>query len=589
MNRNPNHILFGVTSSVSVGFFDGQLRDLQGRGWICTVAASPDIQGQLDSFSATEGVAAVPLQMEREISLVKDLRSLWLALRILAKTRPAIVIAGTPKAGLILSLAGAITRVPLRVYALYGLRLETATGLRRVLLTLTEKISMASAHKVLCVSPSLRDRVLELRLTKADKLAVNGRGSVNGVAIPEGIERLASDRQVIGFVGRLTRDKGVEHLVDAFNQIKEEFPDAQLLLIGGPDTADALPASTLRKIHEDPRIQSVGRVPDLSPYYRQMTVFVLPSLREGLPTVLLEAAAHAVPVIASDATGAKDGVVDGETGWLVATGDASSIADALRRCFTAPESALAMGFAGREWVSRNYSRAGVWQDKHEFYVDAMYERARRRHIPALRVLDVAGATVGLLVAAIPAAFVGLAVRHRLGSPILFRQVRPGRDGTPFTLVKFRTMTEETDLLGRPLSDVERLTPFGELLRRTSLDELPSLWNVLRGEMSLVGPRPLLTRYTAYFSDRERLRLAVRPGLTGWAQTNGRNTASWDERLGSDAWYVVNRGVALYLRILMRTFTRVVRGTGVVPDAESIMDNLDVERRESQSGSSQTRV
>lgn len=578
MNRSPTHILFGVTSSVSVGFFDGQLKDLQRRGWTCTVVASPDVPMQLDSFSAAEGVPTISLHMEREITLSQDVRALWHALRILVRTRPAITNVGTPKAGLVLGLAAAVTRVPLRVYALYGLRLETVTGAKKTLLMLTEKLSMAAAHKVVCVSPSLRDRVLELGLAKSDKVTVNGCGSVNGVAIPDAdFERLAGDKQVIGFVGRLTRDKGVEHLVDAFHLITEEFPDAQLLLIGVPDTADPLPERTLEGIREDPRIQAVGRVPDLSPYYRQMSVLVLPSFREGLPSVLLEAAAHAVPVIASDVTGARDGVIDGQTGWMVPAGDSREVADALRSCLRAPDGAKAKGLAGREWVLRSYSQPTVWQYKHDFYVDAMYQRARKRRLPVLRVLDVTGASVGLVVAAIPAAFVAIAVRRRLGSPVLFRQVRPGRDGRPFTVVKFRTMTEGTDDFGRRLSDAERLTPLGELLRRTSLDELPSLWNIVKGDMSLVGPRPLLTRYTAFFTDMERLRLAVRPGLTGWAQINGRNTASWDERLGNDVWYVVNRSVTLYLRILWRTLRRVVSGTGVVPDAESIMHNLDDER------------
>ena len=209
--------------------------------------------------------------------------------------------------------------------------------------------------------------------------------------------------------------------------------------------------------------------------------------------------------------------------------------------------------------------------------DAMYQQARARRTPVLRVLDLLGATVGGIAVAIPAAVVALAVRRNLGSPVLFRQVRPGRDGKPFTLVKFRSMTEEADEFGQLLSDSERLTPFGEMLRRTSLDEVPSLWNIVKGDMSLVGPRPLLMRYTTYFTDRERLRLAVRPGLTGWAQTNGRNTASWDERLANDVWYVDNRSTTLYLRILWRTLRQVISGTDVMPDTTASMQDLDDER------------
>jgi lipopolysaccharide/colanic/teichoic acid biosynthesis glycosyltransferase len=181
---------------------------------------------------------------------------------------------------------------------------------------------------------------------------------------------------------------------------------------------------------------------------------------------------------------------------------------------------------------------------------------------AKRLFDVAFSGAALLLLA--PVLVGLAalVRVRLGRPVLFKQPRPGLDGMPFEMVKFRTMTDQRDESGRLRPDEERLTPFGRFLRATSADELPELWNVLKGEMSLVGPRPLLMQYLDRYSARQRRRHEVRPGITGWAQVNGRNALSWDEKFELDVWYVDNRSFLLDLRILLMTLLQVVRRQGI---------------------------
>lgn len=198
---------------------------------------------------------------------------------------------------------------------------------------------------------------------------------------------------------------------------------------------------------------------------------------------------------------------------------------------------------------------------------------------AKRAIDLTAAAAGLLVLAIPMLAVAIGVALRMGRPVLFRQERPGRDGHPFRMFKFRTMTDRRGADGALLPDRDRLTPLGSWLRRTSLDELPELINVLRGEMSLVGPRPLLVRYTRYFTDEEMLRLAVRPGITGLAQVSGRNLVSWDQRLALDVRYVREWSLWLDFRILALTVLRVFGSRGVVVDAESVMRNLDDERRD----------
>jgi len=181
-----------------------------------------------------------------------------------------------------------------------------------------------------------------------------------------------------------------------------------------------------------------------------------------------------------------------------------------------------------------------------------------------RVVDVIGAGLGLLVACIPMAVIAVALRLTMGSPVLFRQVRPGRRGELFTILKFRTMRSGEG------TDAERLTSLGRWLRATSLDELPELWNVLRGDMSLVGPRPLLVEYLPLYSQRQARRHEVRPGLTGLAQVAGRNLVDWDERFELDVEYVETRSLALDLRIIGRTVAAVLRRDGISGEGEATM-------------------
>ena len=169
--------------------------------------------------------------------------------------------------------------------------------------------------------------------------------------------------------------------------------------------------------------------------------------------------------------------------------------------------------------------------------------------------------------------IAILVRRHLGSPVLFAQRRPGRDGRIFTMWKFRTMTDASDTTGKLRSDAERLTRFGRWLRATSLDELPELWNILRGDMSLVGPRPLLVEYLACYSPEQARRHEVRPGLTGWAQINGRNALSWEEKFQLDVWYVEHRSFGLDLKIVFLTAVRVFRREGISAAGEATMSRF----------------
>jgi lipopolysaccharide/colanic/teichoic acid biosynthesis glycosyltransferase len=205
------------------------------------------------------------------------------------------------------------------------------------------------------------------------------------------------------------------------------------------------------------------------------------------------------------------------------------------------------------------------------------KRSHRLNDAVKRAFDVLASAIALVLLSPVLLVTAILVRRRLGSPVIFRQQRPGKKGRPFTILKFRTMRdapEATDTVSAVGTDADRLTPFGRRLRSTSLDELPELVNVLRGEMSLVGPRPLLTEYLARYNATQARRHEVRPGITGWAQVNGRNAVSWDERFEMDVWYVDNRSLLLDLKILTMTVAAVFRPSGVSSATHATMEPFE---------------
>jgi lipopolysaccharide/colanic/teichoic acid biosynthesis glycosyltransferase len=532
------------------------------------------------------------IEMEREISPIRDLASIVQIWRLMRRLRPQIVNVGTPKAGLLGGLAATLAGVPCRTYTLHGLRLETATGWKRRLLTITERISCKSAHRVLCVSNSLRDRAVELGIVSPDKIVVPANGTADGIAIERFrptaetascARRLRCDLQipdsapVIGFVGRFTRDKGIAELYSAFGALRQRYPELRLLLVGEFEEGDPVSAELRQQIESDTKIVRPGFVADAAAYYHLMDVLVLPTYREGFPNVPLEAQAAGIPVVTTTATGAIESVIPGQTGLLVPVGDSNALADAVGRLLEDDSLRRQMGRAGQEWVAREFQPEKVWQavlNEYEQLLAAhrnkqtLRQRGWRRLVKSTvdRVL-----AAGALVVLSPVLLVcALLVAFGVGRPILFRQRRPGFRGRPFTLVKFRTMSTATDAEGNLLSDEQRLTRVGRMLRSLSLDELPQLWNVLRGDMSLVGPRPLLMQYLERYTPEQARRHDVLPGITGWTQVNGRNRLSWEEKFEFDLWYVDYWSLSLDLKILFKTLLQVIKRSGITQEGYASM-------------------
>jgi glycosyltransferase involved in cell wall biosynthesis len=348
-------------------FFIGTFQILRDAGYEPILVSSPG--EQLQRIGRDARVRYAPIPVRREISPLHDLLSLWRYYRLIQKVRPTLTDVGTPKAGLLGGVAAWVSGVPCRIYTLFGLRLETTTGLKRILLSITERIACACAHRVICVSPSLRQRAIDLKLVSADKTVVLGSGSVRGIDVkrfsPDVIQAaqkeelaqrlgISADAPVIGFVGRLTRDKGIRELLTAFSQLRVKWPALRLLLVGDLEDGDPLEAIVWQQMETDSGIVRVGFVTDTTPYYALMDVLALPTYREGLGYVPLEAQACGIPVVTTSATGAVDSVVDGVTGFQVPVGNCEALADRIDQLLSDPELRSRMGQRGRERVVREF-------------------------------------------------------------------------------------------------------------------------------------------------------------------------------------------------------------------------------------------
>ena len=378
------------------------------------------------------------------------------------------------------------------------------------------------------------------------------------------------DAIVFVFVGRLVDFKGFGLTVRAFLGIAAENPHIRLLNVG---PADPLHPSGLTPKEEVARkacsqIIEVGMRTDVCRYLAISDVMTFPSQREGLPVCIMEAMAMGLPVITADSRGCRDVVRDGVDGVVLRDTSIEAIREAMLRMARDAEFRARLGaaaFADRE----RFSRDGYVREQMEINDTFLAQAAKqpRSAIPLWkRGFDVVGAAAALILLSPLLAVVAFLVARKLGRPVIFRQTRPGLHGEPFRIMKFRTMTDERDEAGLLLPDEVRLTPFGKMLRSTSIDELPELWNVIRGEMSLVGPRPLLMDYVAVYSPAQARRQDLLPGITGWSQVNGRNAQRWERKFALDSWYVDHASPRLDLLILWKTVFGVVARHGIAaPD------------------------
>lgn len=380
------HILVGITSSQTCVVLGDRLRALREAGFRVSLVSDP---GELlDQTAERAGAESYAVSMERDISPVSDCLALFRIWRLILQLKPDLVEFSTPKAGFLGSIAARLCGIPARVYLLRGLKLETATGMKRRLLLAAEWVSARCAHVVLCNSRSLRRRAREYGIAEEAKLMVLGEGSSNGVdtlRFSPGKGRrvrkelgISHDAPVIGFVGRLTRDKGLPELLEAFALLLRKEPNAFLLLVGWFDAAeDGLDRATRQRIESHPRVIHTGFVHDTSRFYRAMDVLVLPSWREGFPNAVLEAAASGVPAVATNCTGSCDAVVPGVTGLLVPPGEPEAIYEAVATMVRDPDLRQEMGKAARAWAVENYDSRRVLGQAVRFYRNLIRAAGKR--------------------------------------------------------------------------------------------------------------------------------------------------------------------------------------------------------------------
>ena len=380
-SRRPKLVI--IVTAKFLLFFRGCIANLRNSGFDVSAISSP---GPEQEVIRAEGASIFDVPMNREISLLDDLVSLWRLWRVLRRIRPDITNSGNPKAGLLGGLAAVLAGVPCRIYALHGLRLETTTGVKRRILVWTEQIACRCAHRVICDSPSLRQRAIDLGLVESAKtlsLTCHGveveryAGTEENMARADELRNeldLPKDVLVIGFVGRLTRDKGIPELIEAYRDLRNDFRELRLLLVGDFEDGDPVPPSVRTRIENDPLILRPGFVPDTSAYYQLMDVLVLPTWREGFGLVNIEAQAAGKPVVTTRATGAIDSVQDGKTGLLVPVGDAPALARAIGSLLGDAAKRKEMGRRGQEWVTCEFSRGKVLTELAREYHSLILEK-----------------------------------------------------------------------------------------------------------------------------------------------------------------------------------------------------------------------
>lgn len=388
--RRPR-LVYVVTHPVTADILlRGQLSFMRERGFDVSVVSAPG--PELDRVREREGVETVAVPMVRNNDAKADLVSLARMVRALGRLRPDIVNAGTPKGGLLGMMAARAISVPVRIYLLRGLRLETVQGLLRPVLAATERIASTCAHDVACVSPSLRDVSVAGGYISEKKATIIGAGSSNGVDTSrfertpelraEGTRLLEAlgvpaDAPVVGFVGRLVADKGIAELLDAFALVKRDVPKAKLVLLGGDVGDEVADASLVAKVRATEGVVATPKIRDLAPHYARIDVLAFPSFREGFPNVVMEAASAEVPVVGFRSTGVVDGIVHGETGAIVDQRDVAGLAREISAYLKDRELAAAHGRAARARTERLFRHEAVWNA----WFDAYETRLRARGLP----------------------------------------------------------------------------------------------------------------------------------------------------------------------------------------------------------------
>ncbi|BBH19569.1 hypothetical protein Back11_09140 [Paenibacillus baekrokdamisoli] len=593
------------TSGISHKILGDKLTLLQRAGYEVTFISSGD---HLDA----EIKNGYPFQwrtvpMSRTIQPLQDLRSIWQMRRLMKTERYDVVHTHTAKAGLIGRIAARLAGVPVIIHTSHGLPFYKGQSKRAyTVYRLLEKIgawfcdALASQNQeditVMQQMAPWRTVYYEgngVDLSKLDAMAkeANERLKIIDLKRAYGIRE---DLPMLLMAARLEPVKDPMLLIEAVVLAKQQGKLCWVTAFAGQGPLESEVRKRVIAEGLEADVVLIGQQTPLAPWLMSADAVTLSSEKEGIPRSLMEAMAYCRPVVATDVLGTRELVVSEHsfkavdqqefiaadrssvTGELVPYRDAGQLSDALHRMMSDDVRRLRYGKAGRQRIECHFTESIVVSRLERMYAETE-RRAKRARTWSYRIMQLLKRTIDLAVS-IPAllllspiiALTAFAVRKKLGSPVLFRQKRPGRFGKSFDVFKFRTMTDAVDEKGHPLPDEERLTTFGLWLRKLSLDELPQLLNVINGDMSLVGPRPLLMEYLPLYTQEQARRHDVRPGITGWAQVNGRNAVTWEEKFRLDAWYVEHQSLRLDLKIILMTFFKVFKREGIQQEGHVTM-------------------
>ncbi|MHC0552856.1 glycosyltransferase family 4 protein [Salinicoccus sp. CNSTN-B1] len=376
-------IVQGVTSSMSVLLIEDQVHFIERNGYSVKIVCNNDF----DRLYRDLTMDFIPF--EREIHVAKDIRALYELTRYLRREQPDIVNFSTPKAGLLGMVAGFLSGVKSRIYMQRGLRLETVTGVKKIILYTTEWLTCFFSTHVIVISDSLEEELIARKLLKKGKVVRIGGGSSNGTDM-ETFDPLALDSEkygrlrhevgieegdfIIGYAGRMTRDKGVDELVQAFESLSSGCAGIKLLLVGDFEAGDPITKSSRERIVEDEDIIHLPFTDDIAYYYRMMDIFAFPTFREGFGNVSVEAQAMGVPVVSFNSTGARDTLAHGATGLLTEERTSASLAEAIQYLFRHPEERLRMSAACRAFVAQRFDRKAMQSELLDFY-DSLGEQS----------------------------------------------------------------------------------------------------------------------------------------------------------------------------------------------------------------------
>ena len=558
----------------------GQLNYMNSFYEVTAVASEEEY---LKKIGSKEGIKTFTIEMSRKITPIHDIVSVVKLFLFLKKENPLMVHSHTPKAGILAMIASKCAGVPIRLHTVAGLPLIETKGFKRTLLERVEKLTYSCATMVYPNSKGLYDFIVANKFTEPSKLKIIGNGSSNGINTmhfsPELVSQLqkrvlqkkleiVADDFVFIFVGRLVGDKGINELILAFKNLIKQNSNVKLLLVGMEEKGlDPLDDLTQKEIKANKNILFVGYQDNIKPYLAISNALVFASYREGFPNVVLQAGAMGLPSIVTDINGCNEIIIDGKNGIIIPVKNSEAIEKAVLRMIDDKDFFITLQSNARKMITSRYEQKEIWKAILKEYkqVEENQQNAQewsmyKKHIKPS--LDFSIAFLGFLVLSPLFFIVVLCLIFANKGTVFFYQKRPGIGDKLFTIIKFKTMNDKKDTNGNLLPDHKRHTGIGRWLRKTSLDELPQLLNVIKGDMSIVGPRPLLPEYLDLYTVPQQRRHNVKPGITGWAQINGRNAIDWKTKFRYDLWYVEHQSFGLDVKIIFNTLLKVLKVEGI---------------------------